>query len=235
MKKSPLSAIAIGLVVFALVLSIKIFIGRFVPAMTAFARQVMLELLLGIASVILARWVFHVPDDTFDIRKGFVKKIARRYALRAFVLGILATATLLLFHASGIPMMKQLPLGQLLLVLFMASVSEELLSRGLVQGIAGSGAPVVAGRLRISPAVLAGALVFSLIHLSIYISGGDYLTTAIVMLYAFVLGIAAGKAKEQSNLGAAILVHLSFNAGGIAGGIMINLVSMIATGHPVHQ
>ena len=133
-------------------------------------------------------------------------------------------------------MMKQLQPYQLLIVLFMASISEELLSRGLVQGMVKDGTPIVVfGRFHISPAIIAGASVFSLIHLSIYITGGDILTTIIIMFYASVLGIFAGKAREQSNLGAAILTHLFFNVGGIAGGIVTNIISMATTGHLIHQ
>ncbi len=200
--------------------------------MTVFTRQVMLEILLGVVCVVVAKAAFNIPYSTFSLTNGFVKKTAWRYTFRAFVLGILATFTLLAFHASGIPVMKQFQPYQLLTVLFMASVSEELLSRGLVQGMVRNGVPIIiAGRLKISSAVIAGASVFSLIHLSIYITGGDALTTIIIMLYAFVLGIVAGKAREQSNLGAAILTHMLFNVGGIAGGIVTNIISMATTRH----
>jgi membrane protease YdiL (CAAX protease family) len=71
--------------------------------------------------------------------------------------------------------------------------------------------------------VLTGAIVFGLMHLGIYFAGGDIQTTIVIMFFTFFLGILAGLARQEKNLFTAITVHIAFNIGGVAGGIILML------------
>jgi membrane protease YdiL (CAAX protease family) len=100
-----------------------------------------------------------------------------------------------------------------------ASVAEETLTRGLVQGYL---APLAdraftIGRLRLSLPVIAGAVFFSAMHLALFTMGIDASTVLQIVAFALVVGMVAGYARERSgSLLPAILVHMLANAGGWA-------------------
>lgn len=98
-----------------------------------------------------------------------------------------------------------------------ASIAEEVLTRGLIQGYL---APLKHIRLKlfnrhISLPVIVGALFFSLMHLGMLAMGAAISTVSVVIFTALLLGLFAGYYREKTNsLTPAILIHASYNIGG---------------------
>ena len=108
-----------------------------------------------------------------------------------------------------------------------ASIAEEILTRGLVQGylkpLAERG--VIHSETRISVPVLVGALFFALMHIAMVTLGVDTVSVIATIVSAFVLGIIAGYYYEKTgSLAPAILVHMLFN---VAGSIMFFLSGLL--------
>lgn len=104
-----------------------------------------------------------------------------------------------------------------------ASLSEEILVRGLVQGyldplqIYG----VAIFGLRISLPVFVAAFLFGLMHLVIFLSGASVLFVMYVVILAFTSGLISGYYRDKTtSLVPAIVVHFLVNMSGcIAGSI----------------
>lgn len=210
------TAVVTGIVLFVL-LSVS---SHFLLADTgAFAKQVLMKLALALASVVIAVYVFRLPFSFFSLTANFSRKITRRYAFAALGLGIVATLLIQVLKLPSIPILKAMSFPQYLLAVWLvSSICEEVFARGLVQGIADTG----------RHAIYAGAIVFSLIHFSIYLTGGSLYTCLVIMLFTFVLGILAGIARQRSNLTAAIITHIAFNIGGFLGGIIYVVFTKLA-------
>lgn len=234
MKKKMGMAIISGVAVFATAFSMRYFINWQAPHLGGFYRQLILELVLGFGAYSVARFLFKLPAASMNI--SIRKPIFDKYSGYSFLLGALLSSCVLAFKIPAIPILKELNVPQFLLIMLAASISEEILCRGLVQGIAKEENQFIKiGRLFVSQGVICGTIVFSLIHISIYLTGGNPATCLLVMLFAFLMGIVAGKAKEKYNLGKAITTHVFFNIGGFTAGILINIGSMILTGHLISQ
>ncbi len=98
-----------------------------------------------------------------------------------------------------------------------ASIAEEVLTRGLVQGhlksLAEQGLTI--SGTRISVPVFVGALFFALMHIAMVTLGVDLVSVAATVISAFVAGIIAGYYCEKTgSLAPAILVHMLFNVTG---------------------
>jgi membrane protease YdiL (CAAX protease family) len=123
-----------------------------------------------------------------------------------------------LFRLSGLPFVEQYSLWQQILFIWVfASVAEETLTRGLIQGFL---APLsnrginLAGR-RLSVPVLTGALFFAAMHLLLFTMGIPAATVLLIVFFAFLLGIVAGHYRETTgSLAPAVLAHATANAAG---------------------
>jgi membrane protease YdiL (CAAX protease family) len=95
-----------------------------------------------------------------------------------------------------------------------ASISEELLTRGLLQTLLGGNARVGAGAPRkLSMPVILSALFFGAMHLVLIKSMGP--AAVPVILLAVFLGLVAAHYRERTgSLLPAIIVHVLFNIGG---------------------
>ena len=107
-----------------------------------------------------------------------------------------------------------------------ASICEEILTRGLIQGyltpLTKYGFTVF--KLRISVPVLVSALFFASMHIMLLIMGIEISTVLTIVLSAFILGIIAGYYREKTeSLIPAIIVHMLFNIGGYVGAFLIDL------------
>lgn len=105
-----------------------------------------------------------------------------------------------------------------------ASVSEEILTRGLIQGflapLARYGFSVF--RVRISLPVLVSALFFGLMHLVVLTTGVAVLPVIGYVVFASVLGFIAGYQREKTgSLIPAIMVHMFGNIGGYGTGLLV--------------
>lgn len=111
-------------------------------------------------------------------------------------------------------------------VWILASIAEEVFTRGLIQGFLSplTGFGFSLWGLRISLPVLVSGLFFGLMHLGILSTGADFLSVAIIVIFAFILGIMAGYYREKSgSLIPAIIVHMCGNVGGWFADLIINL------------
>jgi len=98
-----------------------------------------------------------------------------------------------------------------------ASIAEEILTRGLIQGhlkpLAGKGLTV--SDARISVPVFIGALFFALMHFAMVTLGIDIVSVIATVISAFIVGIMAGYYCEKNeSLAPAILIHMLFNIAG---------------------
>jgi membrane protease YdiL (CAAX protease family) len=107
------------------------------------------------------------------------------------------------------------PVQTVLRVWIVASVAEEVLTRGLTQGLLASLSTTgfrVAGEL-VSVSVLLAALAFAALHLVLVRKMGAKAAPVIVL--AFLLGCVAGVYRQATgSLIPAVIVHMLFNIGG---------------------
>lgn len=108
-------------------------------------------------------------------------------------------------------------LEQVILVWIVASVAEEIVSRGLVQSFLSPLEGIALGRGpgALDLPIIAGALFFAASHLPLLMLGVDRRTVAQIVVFAFAVGLVAGSIRKRSgSLIPAILVHAAANATG---------------------
>jgi len=106
---------------------------------------------------------------------------------------------------------------QVIYIWFLASISEEVLTRGLIQGFLSPIKHIGINIFKhfISLAVIVGALFFGAMHLMLFTMGVDTFTVLNIVFFGTILGFIAGYYKERTNsLVPAIIVHFCFNVGG---------------------
>jgi membrane protease YdiL (CAAX protease family) len=159
-----------------------------------------------------------------------------RMIVIALALGVGQTLIAVLLGSRGMSGLNKLSFVQILLiVLILASVTEEMLCRGLIQSYL---APLNAIKVKLLmvefdvPTVI-GALFFGAMHIIVLISGTDLMTSVIVIIFAFLLGLLAGYNRAQSqSLVPAIVLHATANIGGVIGGILVTMMKVLVTGKP---
>jgi membrane protease YdiL (CAAX protease family) len=107
-----------------------------------------------------------------------------------------------------------------------ASIAEEVLTRGLIQGYLNSysNSGMQIANVFLSIPVLVGALFFGLMHLATLTLGLDFITVVATVVSATIVGIIAGYYCEKTgSLLPAILIHMLFNIAGSLVGIMFIL------------
>jgi membrane protease YdiL (CAAX protease family) len=151
--------------------------------------------------------------------------------------GALATAAILLTPARGMTFLQQFGfLGFIVSVWLYSSLTEELFVRGWFQTAATRGPTVAIAGRSLSVAVVASALLFGSLHLSLFWKGTDVLTVVIIVCATTLLGLAAALFRQRyESLIPAFVTHVAFNVGGLLAGVIINIVAMIATGRPIQK
>jgi len=107
-----------------------------------------------------------------------------------------------------------------------ASIAEEVLTRGLLQGFLTplKHLGIQLFKYHISLPVIVSAVFFSLIHLVILVSGTDITMVIIVLILALLLGLIAGYLREKTgSLVPAIVVHSCFNIGSSLFALIVTL------------
>lgn len=154
---------------------------------------------------------------SFGFCRGKNYKMAR-IIIPGTVVGVALVTVLHLFpEGSGASQSEYSFVQTVIFVWLYASISEELLTRGLIQGfltpLAGHGFTVL--KVRISLPVLTGALFFGLMHLALLTTGMGLFPVMSTVAFAAVLGLIAGYHREQTgSLIPAIIVHAFGNVGG---------------------
>ncbi len=108
-----------------------------------------------------------------------------------------------------------------------ASICEEILTRGLIQGYLGPltkyGFTLFGSR--ISLPVLVGALFFGSMHLALLTMGVSGLLVLTIVFFAFILGIIAGFYRERTgSIIPAIVTHMAFNISGTITGLIVTQI-----------
>jgi membrane protease YdiL (CAAX protease family) len=105
----------------------------------------------------------------------------------------------------------------ILFVWMYASISEEVLTRGLIQSFLAplSRYKMSFASVRISLPVLVSALFFGLMHLGLLTTGAAWPPVLCYVIFASVLGLIAGYQRERTgSIIPAIIVHIFGNIGG---------------------
>ncbi len=107
-------------------------------------------------------------------------------------------------------------LEKIIYVWIWASICEEVLTRGLIQGYLHSlkGKGLKVRNLFISAPVCVGAVFFGLMHMMLLTTGAGVLTVINIVIFGTLLGLIAGFYREKTDsLIPAITVHACFNIG----------------------
>ena len=150
------------------------------------------------------------------------------------VLGIIATIVAMVVGRGGVQLLSSLGFWEMVLIVWLfASVAEELLVRGYVQGYMD---PLIsrgftAFGLRISLPVIISALFFSAMHLILLARGTAPMTVYVIMVFAFALGLLAAYQRERTgSVLPPIAAHVFFNVGGVIGGILYVIAQIVIFG-----
>jgi len=217
----------------------KIFGSIFLLISVIFLASVALELLSGrlfnisfvrsnlILSNLLAMLFFSVVF-VFIVGRGKLKSYGLRISF-SFPFGRVVIYSLILGFVSGLiitvadfsienaPWADMSNLQMVINVWIIASITEEVLFRGLIQGYLHSERRhgFKLGKVFLSLPVIVSAILFGLLHLMLLTVGADPRMVAVVIVFATFMGVIAGYYREKSNsLLPAILIHACFNIGG---------------------
>lgn len=108
-------------------------------------------------------------------------------------------------------------LQQIVRIWLLASITEEIVFRGLIQTYLSSrlSSSFSIFRIRITHAALIAAILFSLAHLVLLTRGAGATQMAVIVVSTFILGVAAGHFRENTgSLVPAIIIHMLFNVWG---------------------
>jgi len=224
------SRVTTTLIVAILIYAIAVVAPKFIISdpVTSLATTQGLELILTLQAIaILGRKQF--AKYGFCMPKGDTRWML--VMLTAPMLGIVATVAILALDGSGNPVVKRLSIPQIIMfVWFSSSIVEEVFTRGFVQGHLHrlSGIYARLGFIRIEWPVLISALFFACMHLLLPFVGADAVTTIVVFLFTFSIGLMAGSLRASTgSLVPAIGVHILANIGGLIGGIIYTMLTVL--------
>ena len=107
-------------------------------------------------------------------------------------------------------------LEEIMYIWILASICEEVFTRGLIQGYLSSlkHIGIKFFKYHLSLPVLIGAILFGTMHLGLLALGVNILTVMNIVTFGVLLGLIAGYHREKTNsLIPAIIVHICFNIG----------------------
>lgn len=226
-------AVALGIFIVAVVLPKLVLTG----AIPRLATTQGLELLLSLAAIMV------IGKGRFS-EYGFRRPLATRpdgtrtrwivISLMAPLLGIAAALSILGLGGKGNPVVRSLTLPQIVLFVWVSSsLIEEVFTRGFLQGHLSS----LSGRylrllsVRVELPVLISAVFFACMHLVLLLSGIDAVTMVVTFLFTLSIGLAAGYLRATTeSLIPAFAVHILANVGGVIGGIIYAVFSLLTGG-----
>ena len=180
---------------------------------------------MGLFSLILIWIISRGRAATFGLCLGSGYKPGQ-LVIPGIIIGVSLTALLRVFGNKSTGLDLGYSFGQTVIFVWLyASVCEEILARGLIQGFLEQLKMYgfsVAG-VRISLPVLIGALFFGLMHAALLTTGADLHSVLMYVVFAALLGLVAGYQREQTgSIIAAIIVHASGNVGGTVAEMVLN-------------
>ena len=153
------------------------------------------------------------------------------------LLGAAATTAILLTPARGMTFLREFGfLGMVLSVWLYSSLTEEIFVRGWFQTAVADERSVALRQRALSGAVVASAFFFGSMHLTLFFRGADVLTALIIVPATTLLGLAAAIFRERYKcLLPAFVTHVAFNVGGVAAGVVVNVIALVATGKAIQK
>jgi len=184
-------------------------------------RQGVELLIVLLAGAVIWKGEFWRFGFRFSGRLNIWKSIAISlplFVLSVLVGGIFAGLITALFGSTpaydfGNPNLLQ----RIIEIWLLATITEEIIFRGLIQTYLSSRITSSFSllRLRISHAALIAALLFSLAHLFLLTKGAGAAQMAMIEISTFILGLAAGYFRETTgSLVPAVIIHMLFNIWG---------------------
>ena len=176
--------------------------------------------------VIVIRGKGNFADFGFRIPKNLY---FWRIAPLSLMYGVIATSIITWVGGDGNPLAADLSRIEIILLVWIyASISEEILFRGVLQTIIARKTKRVVRVLNmsISISVFATAIVFALDHIgSMLLTGASTAGIIVIVLFTFTVGITAGHYREKTgSLLPAIIIHMFSNIGGALPVIMLNVI-----------
>lgn len=231
-----ITALVVGIIIFFVAIYLpKVFLeGVIAPVAATQALELILSLLaiaiLGGAR--FAEYGFCRPQGDY-LATANIPRIAIM-AVVAVVLGMAATSAVLITGAVGNPIIKKMNIFQIMLFVWIfSSIIEEIFTRGFIQShiARATSASIRLVFFRVEIPVLIGALAFASMHLVLLRSGAGAATLLIILPFTFFVGLLAGHERSRSaSLIPAIGVHMLANIGGLLGGIVYAIISVLS-GH----
>ena len=133
-------------------------------------------------------------------------------------LGSIATIIIIVTGANGNPSLEGLGIrGKILLLWFLASISEEIFVRGLLQGYLTplENMKITFGSRNISYPVILSTIFFGIIHLPLIFFGADFISVSVIFLMTLTLGYFTATLRENHHsILPSIGAHITTNIGG---------------------
>jgi len=176
-----------------------------------------------LASLVLICLLSKGKISTYGLRGIRLKPLVRPTVV-GLVFGIIITGLGELVPMAGLEFMEDFTLLQIIILAWIfASVSEELLTRGLLQGFLSSldkyGLTIFG--FYMSVPVLIAALFFGLMHLGLLTMGASGSAVFVIALSGIILGVIAGYYREKTgSIVPAIVIHMLFNICGTVMGLL---------------
>jgi len=171
-----------------------------------------------IVSLILIMLFTNRNPKDYGIRFRVQLPIAR-VAIIGVLIGFLVGLTISLsgMAPENLPWEDMSVVQTILFIWILASIAEEVLFRGLIQGYLQplKSIGVSIANRHISLPVIVGAVLFGLLHFSLLMMGVDFGFVSLLVFYAIILGLFAGHyAETTGSILPAIVIHTCFNIGG---------------------
>jgi membrane protease YdiL (CAAX protease family) len=148
--------------------------------------------------------------------------------ITGLISGFILTSTTLYLPINPPPGVEDFSFIQVVILIWIfASICEEVLTRGLIQGYLSPlkqfGFSLFG--FRISIPVLVAALFFGAMHIALLTTGLDTFSVLAIVVSAFIMGIIAGHYREKTqSLIPAIIIHMLFNISGTIIGLTKDMV-----------
>lgn len=134
------------------------------------------------------------------------------------LIGSIATIIIIISGANGNPSLQGLGIREkIVLIWFLACISEEVFVRGLLQGYLHplEGTKISIGKQDISYPVVFSAIFFGIIHLPLILFGADLITVGVIFSMTITLGYFAASLREKyQSVLPSIGIHITTNIGG---------------------
>ena len=231
-----MTALGVAIIIFlvAILLPKLLLTGKVVPLLTTQATELVLSLgaIMILGKGRFSDFGFRRPGPDHLSRSPLARWIPA--GLGALALGASATGAVLISGAAGNPFIGQLTFPQIILFVWIfSSIIEEIFTRGFLQGYLSS-ATTVSVRLlffRVDLPTLISALFFACMHLVLLLRGADVRTMVIILAFTFSLGLMAGHQRAKTgSLIPAIGVHMLANIGGVIGGMVYAIITIMTGG-----